>query len=142
MVPQRGLRILITGAGAPGVRGTLYALRHNPDEVAVSTVGVDLQPDPVGRHMVDRFYQVPPPESAGYIDALAGICRREAVDVIVPQTTREVGILARRRRDLPVPILVGEPEAVDLANDKFRLADFYRFWGGLAVRADGTTIEI
>ncbi|MBI2187969.1 MAG: ATP-grasp domain-containing protein [Acidobacteria bacterium] len=122
---MRQLRVLVTGAGAPGVRGTLHALHHNPDGIEISTVGVDLQADPVGRHMVDRFFQVPAPESDAYLDVLADIGRREAIDVIVPQTTREVAVLARRRGDLPVPVMVGDAEAVERANDKFRLLEAF-----------------
>jgi len=54
--------ILVTGAGAPGIRGTLYALRHNGEGRSIRVIGVDAQADVVGRFLVDRFYQIPNPE--------------------------------------------------------------------------------
>ena len=52
-------RILITGAGAPGIRGTLYALRQG--DRPVYTVGTDVNEWAVGQHLTDAFHPVPPP---------------------------------------------------------------------------------
>jgi len=71
------LTLLVTGAGAPGIRGTLYALRHNPDRRPVRIIGVDMQAKVVGALLADKFYTIPPPETAEYIAALLKICQRE-----------------------------------------------------------------
>lgn len=113
------LRILVTGAGAPGIRGTLYALRQG--DRPVYTVGTDLNEHAVGRHLVDAFHVVPPPESDAYLDALAGICERESVDLVIPQTTREIAVLSRHRGAIEAggtQVMVSGAEAVEAANDK------------------------
>ena len=61
---SNAIPILVTGAGAPGLPGTLYALRKNPDGRAVRVVGVDIDARAVGRFLVDEFFQVPAPEDA------------------------------------------------------------------------------
>lgn len=115
------LRFLVTGAGAPGIRGTLHALRHNPDDRPVHIVGVDLDPHAVGRYFADAFHTVPPPESPAYLEALATVCRREGVDLVLPQTTREIAVLSRHRTDLEadgIRVAVSSAETVRQANDK------------------------
>ncbi len=115
----RPLRILVTGAGAPGIRGTLYALRAG--DPAVFTVGVDLSERAVGRTLTDAFHRVPPPEAPAYLDALRAVCRRERVDLVVPQTTREIAVLARQRDAFEadgVRVMVSDAAAVEAANDK------------------------
>ena len=71
--------LLVTGAGAPGIRGTIYALRQNPDKLPLRIVGVDIKQDVVGRFLVDRFHQVPPPESPCSSEAFLDICKREGI---------------------------------------------------------------
>jgi len=48
-VINRQIRILVTGVGAPGIRGTLYALRHNPDRTPVHFAGTDSKLEAVGQ---------------------------------------------------------------------------------------------
>lgn len=113
------LRILVTGAGAPGIRGTLYALRAGAGERPLVTVGVDLSEHAVGRYLTDAFYVVPPPESPDYLGRLQTICRDERVDLVVPQTTREIAVLSRYRDDFEgTAVMVSGAEAVEAANDK------------------------
>ena len=113
------LCILVTGAGAPGIRGTLYALRQG--DRPVYTVGTDVNERAVGRHLTDAFHPVPPPESSDYLDVLAGICERERIDLVIPQTTREIAVLSRHRDQLEaggVRVMVSGAAAVEAANDK------------------------
>src|SRR5271157_4255141 len=85
--------ILVTGVGAPGTRGTLYALKHNGEDLKLKFVGTDLKQDAVGRFFVDSFHAVQAPENgSAYIDEINSICTKEGVDVIVPQTTRETAV--------------------------------------------------
>ena len=115
------LRILVTGAGAPGTKGTLHALRRNPDKRPVHIVGVDLDMDAVGRYLADAFHTVPSPESPTYLSALRSVCHRQDIDLVLPQTTREIDVLAQHREAFEregVRVLVSGAEAVRRANDK------------------------
>jgi carbamoyl-phosphate synthase large subunit len=102
----------------------LYALRHNPDGVQIRAVGTDLRADGVGRLWMDAFYQVPSPEDAGYLEALLAICRREAVDLVIPQTTRELFAFARHKDAFEAegfPVMVSDLPAIAVANNKWEL---------------------
>jgi carbamoyl-phosphate synthase large subunit len=128
----RTATLLVTGAGAPGIRGTLYALRENPDSMPLRIVGVDLKPDVVGRYLVDRFYQVPSPEDPAYLEAVLDICKNEGVEVVVPQTTREINVLSRSLETITragVRTMVSDYAAIEIANDKWRLLQKFQAMG-------------
>ncbi len=118
---QPNLTVLLTGAGAPGTRGTLYALRHNPDGVQVRAVGTDIKVGGVGPLWMDAFYQVPAPEEPEYLPALQSICQKESVDLVIPQTTRELFATARHKaafEALGIRVMVSDLPAIEAANNK------------------------
>jgi carbamoyl-phosphate synthase large subunit len=127
--PQEPLRLLVTGAGAPGIAGTLYAIRNNPDERPTHIVAVDIEDRAVGGHLAEAFHVVPPPEDASYLDALTSIGEREGIEVVIPQTTREIAVLSQRRdelRDRGLRVAVASASAVKKANDKHALLECFR----------------
>lgn len=67
-------------------RGTVYMLRNNPDDTPVRIIGVDSNPNTPDRHLVDTFHTLPPVDSPAYQERLDEICRKESVDVILPQS--------------------------------------------------------
>jgi carbamoyl-phosphate synthase large subunit len=126
------LTLLVTGAGAPGIRGTLYALRHNSDGRPVRIIGVDTQARVAGAMQADRFYTVPAPESGEYIATLIEICRREDVSAILPQTTRETVKLAASLLELQgagVRVMVSDAPVIAAANDKGTVIEVFERLG-------------
>lgn len=109
--------VLITGAGAPGIRGTIYCLKEMG---AIRCVGVDINPDAVGKYFVDAFYPIPKPDSSNYFSTLSEIIKKENVDLVIPQTTREIEILSKTDA-VNVPIMVSNEEAIERANNKYLL---------------------
>ncbi|KKL89340.1 hypothetical protein LCGC14_1915720, partial [marine sediment metagenome] len=88
---MKPLTVLLTGCGAPGTSGTIMALRQNPDNRPVRIIGVDVNPETPGQQLVDEFAHVLPPENIDYRSRLLDVCQRNDVDLVIPQTTREVG---------------------------------------------------
>lgn len=120
------ITVLVTGAGAPGIAGTIYALRTNPDGIGFRIITTDINDDVVGEYLADKFYRVPPPESEEYIPVVQEIVRKEEVKVIIPQTTRETIVLSKnmgRLADVGVRITVSSFESTKIANDKFLLLE-------------------
>jgi carbamoyl-phosphate synthase large subunit len=118
---NKRLRILLTGVGAPGVRGTIYALERNPDSVDVSIVGIDMQPEAVGKYWVNAFHISPPPEHADYIPFISKLAQDHEIDCILPQTTRELLPLALNRETIGKPVVVADAKAIEASNDKYAL---------------------
>lgn len=122
--------ILVTGAGAPGIRGTLYALRDGL--AGARAVGVDVSDEAVGRWLCDAFEAVPPPEDAGYVDAMLAVCRAHGVDAVLPQTTRELPVLARHRARFEaegVAVVVADEAAIERANSKTGVLEAFEALG-------------
>src|SRR5690606_21355806 len=74
-----------------------------------------------GRYLCDAFHAVPPPEHADYLGTMLDVCRREGVAVVIPQTTREVAVLARARAAFEaegVRVMAAAAESVAAGNDK------------------------
>lgn len=129
---EQQLPILITGAGAPGTRGTIYALQHNPAGDHFHIVGVDAKNNCVGRYLVDSFHTVPPPEHPSYLDELIAICKRESVSVVIPQTTREVALLSQHKERMSqqgICTMVSDAQAIKTANNKWLLVQEFERLG-------------
>jgi len=123
------LCVLVTGVGAPGTRGTLYALKKNPDRTQLRLIGIDGNPDALGKIWVEKFYKVPFPEQMGYLKRLLEICRKESVDVVLPQTTREIAFLSKHRdefRSRNMGICVSGSKAIETANNKFLILKVFQ----------------
>lgn len=124
------LRLLVTGAGAPGIVGTLYALRHNPDGAAVFILGVDMNAHAAGRALCDAFELVPKPSDPVYAEMMLAHCRKHRIALIVPQTTAETLYYATHRsifENAGIKVMVcGKTESVTRANDKFLLAGLFK----------------
>jgi len=126
------VKVLITGAGAPGIRGTLYSLKTNWDNRKITTIGVDMKADVVGKYLCDKFYQIPPASSEEFIPTLLDICEREEIDVILPQVTAELYPLAKHKEDfekIGTKVAVSKYEAISLANNKKELMKIARKLG-------------
>lgn len=120
------LTVLVTGCGAPGTIGTLWSLDRNPDDRTIRTVGTDLREDQPGRFACDSFHRVPPADDDGFVDDLLGICDDEAVDVVLPQVTAELPLLAsasERFESVGTNVAISSETAIDRANDKGKLVD-------------------
>lgn len=121
------ISIIVTGAGAPGIAGTIYSIKNNPYGEQFKIISTDIKDDVVGKYMSDSFYVVPPPESQEeYINTLKEIVNREEVKVIVPQTTRESITLSKYKNifyNMGVKVIISDYRSVLEANDKFYLLE-------------------
>lgn len=119
------LNILITGAGAPGISGTIYSLKKNFDNREIIIIGTDAKKNVVGKFLCDRFYVIPPVKNVkNYLKTLIKICKEENVNVLIPQNTMELSILSSNQNKfnkVGTKVLLASKKSIDLANDKFLL---------------------
>lgn len=123
---MKDLRIVVTGAGAPGIAGTIFSLRENPDNRKVTIVGTDIKEDVVGKYLCDEFRTIPKASSHDYLDAIKNLCKDAKIDVLVPQNTAELLILSKNKDifdKIGTKILVSDYDAIVKANDKFNLME-------------------
>ena len=67
------LTILVTGVGAPGIKGTLYSLKENFDNRSVKVIGTDIKQEVIGTYLCDDFYRISRPSETAYLDQLLSI---------------------------------------------------------------------
>jgi len=119
---KQAITVLVTGGGAPGIAGTLYALRNNPDGTSVRVVTCDMRDEVIGKYLADAFHIVPPAESPDFIERLLEVAVQEKVDVILPQVTRELLPLAENRTRFEargIAVAIASRETIKSANDKW-----------------------
>jgi carbamoyl-phosphate synthase large subunit len=80
-----------------------------------------MKSDVIGKYWVSKFYQVPAPESDDYIERINKICKKESVDVIIPQTTRETAELSKNLSKVDSKVTVSNSSAIEKANNKYEL---------------------
>jgi carbamoyl-phosphate synthase large subunit len=123
----RKIRVFITGAGAPGAPGIIKSLRK-VEERQIDIYGGDARPDiSVGEGLLDKIFQIPFPESPGFIERMIQICSDEKIDVVIPLVTRELSVLSSNKKlfsEKGVSISVSDPEALAIANNKYLLMKF------------------
>ena len=117
--------VLITGAGAPGIRGTLYSLKANFDGREIRTIGTDIRESVVGRYLCDGFHQVPKPsDEVSFVSTFMEICEREGVDVILPQVTAELEVLASYApnfNEKGTTVAISRTDSIRSSNNKYEL---------------------
>ncbi|MEU2543927.1 ATP-grasp domain-containing protein [Streptomyces roseolus] len=116
-------RVLVTGAGGPSGVCFLRAL-----DGAAERYAADLDPNGAGLYLVPRAYRVllPPGAAPGYAEAVLRLCRRHAIDVLVPTVDAELVALARTADAFAaagVRVLTSPAEALETCLDKWRLAE-------------------
>lgn len=119
-------RVLITGAGSAGIKGTLYSLKIAED---VFTVSVDCDSNVLGKYLCDKFYQIYPASNPCFILQLIDICKKENVDVLLPQVNEELRALSfckKRFEDVGTKIAISSNESILCANNKDLLMNVAR----------------
>jgi carbamoyl-phosphate synthase large subunit len=113
------MKVLMTGAGAPGGPGIIKALMTNP---AVDLHVCDVNPYASGRFLVDgKFHLVPKATDHSFIDRLMDICLKNKIEIIFPLVTLELFKLSKYKKiflNNNIKIIVSDEDALNIANNK------------------------
>lgn len=122
---KKSVNVLVTGAGAPGIKGTIFSLKNNYDDRKIIVIGTDMKEDVVGSHICDKFRVIPPAKNADdYLEVLLQVCKKDKVDVLLPQNTLELEILANnidKFEKIGTKVVTASKSSIDIANDKYLL---------------------
>lgn len=111
-------RVIVTGVGGPAGRGAAAFFRGK----GVAVVGADMRPVEA---VVDRLHLLPPAGDPGFATALLELVAAERARLLVPTVTEELPLVARLRPEVSrrgCALLISEPEAAEVANDKLGTA--------------------
>ena len=69
---MKELKVLITGAGAPGAPGIIKCLKNNGERI-VNVVGVDVKKRVPTINVLDAFYSIPPAGDPSFVLSIIDI---------------------------------------------------------------------
>lgn len=116
---SKNVKVLITGAGAPGAPGIIENLRDVSKTIEIT--GVDANEEAAGKLLVDKFSQVPKANDPNFIPKLLEIAKSDDIDVILPLVTRELLPFSENKAEfetIGTKVLISNPESLTTANNK------------------------
>ncbi len=122
------IRLMMTGAGAPGAPGIIECYRKN-GERDISVLGVDAREFIATRNLLDGFEQIPPASSRDFIDSVLNIAIENKTDVIQPLVTRELELFSAAKERFAshgIAVCVSPLENLEIANDKGLLLQYLK----------------
>ncbi len=108
------MRILITGANAPGSSGTAWSLLDTGLFSRIPELfGSDISPGSPTTYL-NKVHQLPHGSDADYLERLVALCSKERFDLVVPQTTAETIQLAANLKSVSDHVMVAilRPESI------------------------------
>ncbi len=122
------MKVLVTGAGALLGQGIVKSLRASALKPTI--VAVDPNPLSVGLIWADVAHLVPRANAPGYLERVEELLRRERPDALLVGTDVELAAFASQRPRLEqtygTRVLVSSPEVVEIADDKWQTAQFFK----------------
>jgi carbamoyl-phosphate synthase large subunit len=125
------MKVLVTGAGALLGQGIIRSLQHSTLKPFI--IGVDPSPLSAGLYWVDKAHLIPMANSPDYLSALRKVIEHERPDAVIPGTDVELLLLAEARdileSDYGLHVIVSSPEVIQIADDKWLTAQFFKKHG-------------
>lgn len=111
-------RVLVTGAGGPAGRAVAAQLKDR----GIPVLGTDIRDLPAGAGVT--AVRVPAASDPELVSALRRLVAAEGINLVIPTVSEELPQLAAFRAGFgrDVRVIIGEPGAVALANDKLYTA--------------------
>jgi len=125
------MKVLVTGAGALLGQGIIKSLRSSSLKPTIVTV--DPNPLSVGLYWADAAHLVPMANAPDYMEKVEAVLRLERPDVVMVGTDTELAPFAAHRarleQDYSTHVLVSSPEVIEIADDKWQTAQFFKDHG-------------
>jgi carbamoyl-phosphate synthase large subunit len=121
---MRRIKLLMTGAGAPGAAGIIKCLKkYEGMELAVC----DANPNAVGKYLAENFFTIPKADDPEFTESVINICKKTGSEIVLPLVTRELFPLSAAKHTFGksgIKVLVSDEHALGIANDKSKLYTF------------------
>jgi carbamoyl-phosphate synthase large subunit len=117
------IKVLMTGAGAPGGPGIIKALLKEPN---VELIICDANEFASGRFLGVPFEKIPKATDPSFISEIINICLERSIQVIFPLVTLELFQFAASKpefKKIGVRVIVSNESDLKIANNKRKLLD-------------------
>lgn len=92
---MREISILLTASGGLGTPSIIDCLKNNYEKRKIRIICTDMHDQPIIHYKADGFHLLPKGNSSKYIDSLLKVCKKEKVNVIVPNSGIEILTISR-----------------------------------------------
>lgn len=116
----KDVRVLLTGAGAPGGPGIIKALQL----AGFNLYAGDCNDEASGRFLNDKFVLLPRADDDSFVDIVLQFCTDNDIQVVFPLVTKELFKFARLKHlflEKNIRVIVSNYESLSIANDKGKL---------------------
>ena len=111
--------ILVTGAGGGGSTNLINSLRSSPLELSI--IGSNLSPYILAKSTADKNQLLPAATEPRYVETLSQLVENEGIELVVPNSDREVRAISEHRAQLPCRVFLPPHPAVELCQDKYAM---------------------
>ena len=114
------IRVLMTGAGAPGAAGIIKCLQQDPQ---VELITADANPDSAGHYLSKQFIRIPLADDPLFTETLLALCREKNIHVVLPLVTRELMHFANHLHEYEMAgtrVIISQPASLEIAINKSR----------------------
>ncbi|MGE5403303.1 MAG: ATP-grasp domain-containing protein [Candidatus Doudnabacteria bacterium] len=114
--------IATTGVGAVVGYGVIRSIRNSKKLKRSRIIGIDNNPHAVGFFKCDGHYTISRVSSPDYIDSLIDICKKEAVDVLIPNIEDELLPIhdhMRRFTEAGIKVVIQPRQVIEVYGDKY-----------------------
>lgn len=125
---MKPITIMMSASGSQFALGIIKCFKNN-GEREITIIGGDMGADPTNKYLVDKFYQVPAAKDPSYAKVILDICKKEKVDIFVPQMSAELPRLLANIEHFDaagIKLSMTRNENLNIANNKLKLFDFMK----------------
>lgn len=118
------IKVLVTGAGAPGGPGIIKALLRDSN---IEIVVCDADEFASGRFLGLDFIKIPKAQDENFIEEILKICNNNSIMVVFPLVTLELFRFAEVKKifkDSGIEVIVSDDVYLNISNDKRKLLDY------------------
>lgn len=123
---MKPITIMMSASGSQFAPGIIKCFKNN-GEREITVIGGDMSSDPTNKYLVDKFYQVPAAKDPNYVNAIIDICKKENVDIFIPQMSAELPVLLENIESFEaenIKVSMTINDNLYIANNKLKLFDF------------------
>lgn len=120
------INVLVTGCGGYYMENFLRCLMVDK-KIKLSVIGCASEKDPFLEPLLRNYYEVPKSEDKEYISIIYDICKKEAIDIIIPTIDAELCEFARNKKkfeEIGISINLSSIEGIRTAGNKILLKSF------------------
>jgi len=121
LVLKSKIKILMTGAGAPGGPGIIKCLKQDS---RIDLVVGDMDCNASGKYLADSFIQLPSAKDDSFIEHVLDICIQNNIEMIFPLVTMELFKFSKSIKLFKkhnIHVVVSDFDSLSIANDKIAL---------------------